>query len=118
MKTIFIVNFHSYVDLITNSSTEIFVGKSRCVEEVKLILQPIYETLRKAGKVELPFDDAFDIRLASKEDQSNYMSWKKYYDFNIQIGDLIIEGLSDNSIPFHMFEIIEALFEASRFHLG
>ena len=51
----------------------------------------------------------------------SYSLYEDYYDLaKLKEGVLIIEGTSDNSIPYEMFDMIEARFNyaVTRVHLG
>jgi len=73
MKNLILINNHSFVDVITNSSSELFIcntGKS--IEFVKEILAEMLQTYSKATGKEYIFDHVFgDIYLAEeKADQA------------------------------------------------
>ena len=107
------------VDLITNSSTELFVlDTDKSLEVVKEILQDAINLHNKANDSDISFDDIFDEpEFGSGKDALD--GWSSYYKSNIENG-IIIKGSSDNSIPYWMFDFIESAFGFSteRFHLG
>lgn len=121
-----VIPVHSFVDLITNSSSELFVcNTDKSVEAVKetlieLIkaynakeaLQP--ENHRYLLDVNRLFDDIFQEPYISEgnEDDSDY------YDVRANKGDIIIRSASDNTIPYELFDAIESTFGANRYHLG
>jgi len=115
----FIIPIHSMVDLITNSSTELFVlDTDKSLEVVKEILQDAINLHNKANDSDISFDDIFDEpEFGSGKDALD--GWSSYYKSNIENG-IIIKGSSDNSIPYWMFDFIESAFGFSteRFHLG
>ena len=55
-----IVRVHSVVDIITNSSSELFVGKStKDVETVKELLQKMLDVSNEASGISYSFSDCF-----------------------------------------------------------
>lgn len=60
MKNIFKIKIHSFVDLITNSSTEIFV---RADEKTIQTVKDLIDTLLKLGNSNLKADDLFEFQL-------------------------------------------------------
>lgn len=58
MKNKIVINLHSFVDLITNSSSEIFIDVgSKSVETIKELVNSLF----KLGGSDLVFDDLFNI---------------------------------------------------------
>jgi len=113
------INVHSMVDLITNSSTELFIlDKEKSVEVVKEILQEAINLHNKANNTEYMFGDIFDEPYIGSPKKA-LSGWEDYYNSKIGKG-IIITGASDNSIPYWMFEFIESVFGYSteQFHLG
>ena len=118
-KQIIIINPHSIVDVITNSSTELFViDTDKSVEVIKEILQEVVNLHNKAEGTSYTFEDIF------KEPRFNegkviISGWEDYYQSKYS-NAIIVEGASDNSIPYWVFEFIESVFGYSieRFHLG
>ncbi len=148
MKKFFVINIHSFVDVITNSSSELFVldaSYKKSIETVREILEVMlkhwnemaiagifgdhYVTNKRYSfsgntnkKPILNFDDVFGhIYVYTKE---MYDSRDKEYNnryANIEnIGCIIIESQYDNSIPNQMFDWIESAFGyvPQRIHLG
>jgi len=113
------INIHSMVDVITNSSTELFIlDTKKSVEVVKDILQEAVSLHNSTHGTNYKFDDIFDEPyIGSSEDVLE--GWEDYYKSRIGTG-IIIRGDGDNSIPYWMFEFIESVFGYSteRFHLG
>lgn len=62
----FKIKFHSIIDLITNSSTEMFMDYSESVEPCK---EMINEMLIACG-IDKTCDDIFDIRLENEDEES------------------------------------------------
>ena len=99
MKQILIISIHSMVDVITNSSSEIFVcNTDKSIEAVKSILKELLEVYNKGTERDLEFNDCFYI-------ENND-------------GEVVIGSVYDNSIPYSLFDIIEDFFSADRSHLG
>lgn len=87
MKTIFVANNHSFVDVITNSSSELFVcNTDKTIDLVKDILK---ELLHKHNP-KLNFDDCFgkielskfnfNVDLIPREIYHNYLSFASEYE--------------------------------------
>ncbi len=114
-----IINIHSMVDIITNSSTELFVlDTEKSIGVVKDILKEAINLHNMAHETKYKFEDIFDtLYIGSPKDALE--DWETYHNSRIKEG-LIIKGVGDNSIPYWMFEFIESTFGYSteRFHLG
>jgi hypothetical protein len=154
MKQILIVNVHSMIDVITNSSTELFVcDTDKSIETVKELLKELlekYDELENVGcedKSYRDFDSVFgriekveDINqlydfitgydssipefLMSKSYEESRKLEKKWFRNNKNkleekyLGKIIIEGASDNSIPYDLWDHINSLFNGYNKHLG
>ena len=64
MKTLK-VKFHSFIDLITNSSTEMFADYSNSVEPLKAMINEMF----KVCGVEKTCDEVFVIELDNEDDE-------------------------------------------------
>jgi len=131
-KKIIVIKIHSFVDVITNSSTELFVADTKkSLKQVKEILKELVNHYNSG--VEKGFYDYGSK--TSIDDFLVYIYTKEKYDKHIiedteygndgwdyekkeNIGKIIIEGTDDNIIPYELFDIIEKVFNASREHLG
>jgi len=119
-----IIPIHSVIDVITNSSTELFVcNTSKSLEVVKESLEVMIEAYNKlCGTEEMySFDSMFcEPRVATDEDDEVITDYSDYYSVpSVKIGEtIIIEGAYDNSIPYGLLELIEEVFHAERLHLG
>jgi hypothetical protein len=61
MKQVGIVNHHSFVDVITNSSTELFIGDlGKTLEFVKELLQDFLDISNKSNATNKSFSSVFD----------------------------------------------------------
>lgn len=114
-----LMNIHSMVDVITNSSTELFVlDTDKTLETVKEILQEAINLHNKATGSNDQFSDIFqDPYYGSGENELDGCG--DYYESKISNG-IILYGANDNSIPYWMFDFIESVFgyQTERFHLG
>lgn len=120
-----VIPVHSFVDLITNSSSELFVcNTDKSVEMVKEMLVELAkaynakEALRPESHrylldINRLFDDIFQEPYISDGDETN-----AYDDSVGNKGDLILRSVSDNTIPYELFDDIESIFGANRYHLG
>ena len=106
------------VDLITNSSTELFVSDTKkSVAAVKDILQSAIDLHNKSINENSVFSDIFE-EPEYFEDGYKIDGWEDYHSTEIQKG-VTICGIGDNSIPYWMWEFIEVVFSnVERFHLG
>lgn len=150
-KQFLIINLHSFIDVMTNSSSELFVlDKAQSIETVKELLAEMLkhwnqmavkgifgdryvknERISVSGKELEPkpihdFDDVFgDIYVYTQEMFNNHKEdIEQGYDWGYEkkenIGRIIIESASDNTIPSEMFDWIESAFgyNTTRYHLG
>lgn len=116
------LNIQSVSDIITNSSSEVFVikGAGKYQEEVEKFLHEVMRVLGWEG------DPAYGFSVTeASQDFSD-----RYYEYGYKEGDLVIESDSDNSIPYIIMEIIDDLCyipqfkdkikycDISRHHLG
>ncbi len=121
MKTAFLFKPHSFVDVITNSSTELFVcDTEKSIETVKEILTKMVNVYDDT----LTFEDIFeDPKLYTKKkfEEDKKTTSPEYewgYEKEENIGSVMIYGTGDNSIPYELFELITHTFNASQHHLG
>lgn len=92
------MNLQSFSDIITNSSSEVFIikgQKSRNQDIMELIIN-LYEILGR------DIDEDLDMYVASSDGVSSY--GHKY-----KRGDIIIESVTYNSIPCAIMDFIENL---------
>ena len=120
MKQIFLVNFHSFVDVITNSSTELFISNTeKSIETVKEILRKMLDICNMQND---KVDDIFRVYVVNKSNVDSLAQTLESYERNTLkkslIGKIIIEGVEDNNIPYELFDLIESKFSAERLHLG
>lgn len=126
--TKFIIPIQNISDVITNSSSEIFICQTdnpeQVVEIIKEVLTSVYENFRKArscsGKntfslYEETLDEIMSIYVADSDftDSGWGYSYKK--------GDIVIESEYDNSIPSILMDFIYEFFawnKVQRYHLG
>ena len=127
MKTAFVLNIHSVLDIITNSSSELFiVDDDTTVKTVEEMLKYMVDQWNEMGEKgifgkwhqNLKYEDIMSVRTFSDEDVVSNHGWEYGYEKKENIGKIIIESESDNSIPSAMMEWIESAFSAKRWHLG
>lgn len=143
-KQLVLVDYHSFIDVITNSSTELFVVsddktvefvnevlKDMCKEWNRLALKGFFGSwhtrnerpnLNGSEKEEptvRPFDEMFEypyIYTQEMFDNKDQYAWD--YERGENVGKIIIQGTTDNSIPYEVMEWIGNYFSAEREHLG
>jgi len=124
-KTIFKIRIHSFVDTITNSSSELFVMKDKKdIDVLTEALREVWDGFKK-GKGENEWykgelEDIMTIHIATEGDVKHWKKLEKDWDyqFDVKAGDILIESTSDNTIPYGIQVMIESDFNANRFHLG
>lgn len=73
MQTQYLIRIHSFVDLITNSSTELFISASQhTVDGVKSVINAV---LTMGGST-LKVDDLFEFELVKEEEWSDALRLK------------------------------------------
>ncbi len=116
----FYINYmeiQSFTDIITNSSSEIFIikGKKEKNQEVIDLVYGIYGLLGR------DIDEDINVYVASADYKDRGWGYK------YKRGDIIIESVSDNSVPWAVVEFIENLHsvldfisygDVERHHLG
>ena len=114
-KILFVIKPHSVIDVITNSSTELFIiNTTKTIEIIKEILQDLIDIDNKISGNSRTFEDIFDEPYIQNTD-SVVDGW----DIDIPSGSIVIYGAADNSIPFWMQEFLETNFgDNCRHHLG
>lgn len=145
MKQIIIVNIHSNLDVITNSSSEIFVISNNTIDSVKTMLEFMLkhwnemaakgcfgeyyaknERFNFKGKKTIKpiysYEDVFgDIYIYTKEMYDNKNpKYRSEWEIPQNIGKIFINSSCDNSIPPELMDWIESAFGYStqRFHIG
>lgn len=118
------LQIHSIVDLITNSSTELFVcGTEKTIETVKEILTELWEVVKlnlSDGKypIDSELKDVLVVRKPTEEELAGGGEYAYGYESSLTENTIIIESAFDNSFPYDLFELVEGLFDAKRHHLG
>lgn len=112
------MKIQSFSDIITNSSSELFIIRNPKEEGEKIteFLQGIYDLLVR---------DIDDDMIISPADSSD-IAQAKEHGYTVKKGDLVIWSTRDNSIPWGIMDLIEglpSLFNISygsveRYHLG
>jgi len=128
-KELLIVEPHSFIDVITNSSSELFVcDTSKSLEFVKDYLRRALSLFNETydGDYYGKFEDVFGRvevvvdpkKWAQSEDADGYSGFYEDWGIKFEVGDIVIESASENSIPYALFGLIEETLNALRFHLG
>lgn len=114
------INIHSFVDVITNSSTELFVcNTDKSVDMVADILREKLEQFNTLNDTNHTFEETFEypyIYTQEMCDKAGEYAWG--YENQGNVGKIIIESASDNTIPYEMWDLIDRLFDTNRHHLG
>ena len=124
MKAILAIKLHSIIDVITNSSSEIFVlDTDKSIDTIKEILQYFHEVIMSASsdhdkEYYGTLEDCIDIFVANKGTVKEYEDYKEYYNVSVKEGDLVIESTQDNSIPCTIADFIEDKFNAKCWYIG
>lgn len=122
MKQLLAIEVHSFVDVITNSSTELFVcDTDKSLEQVEAILRKKLEAYNNWKDQDYVFEDIFETPYIYTQEMCDEASIHEYawdYENQSNVGKLIIAGVEDNSIPYDMWDTINKLFDASNHHLG
>ena len=163
MKQLLIINIHSFIDVITNSSSELFVMRTKkTVEEIEKILRMQVDVFNEVAEDDYHKGWSYEkmFKVSSINDSNckqiiSYMTeygsnsfpficgkkkvpkYEQYKDWNlyekakdvwykknkkellkIYEGQIIIESVDDNSIPYSIMEWIANTFNAERYHLG
>lgn len=103
----YILNIQSISDIITNSSSEVFIcsindNPDTLVQEIQELLDTLSENL------------GYDERIAYVN-VVNESGSDKWYDYSWNKGDILIESTSDNSIPYPIMELLEDLKYTPKF---
>ncbi len=124
------VRLHSVVDIITNSSSELFVcGTHKSEEKVREILRKLLDAYNFSMDSSIGFDEAFgEVRHGNRGDVKLLREWNAYdhilettrgHEFEKEPKKgIVIYSASSNSIPYELFHLIEAALNATRLHLG
>ena len=129
MKHLFVIRPHSVVDLITNSSSELFIySGDKSVEVIEDVVKQLIEQhnarCELAKKVsqkdfyEHPcsYDSAIGgVYVAGGVPSSDE---HEFYGISYKPGDILISSNGDNSIPWPVQEAISEVLGAVRYHLG
>ncbi len=119
MKQMFIIKIHSVVDVITNSSTELFIMQGKTQGSVEKILSSIFEKHGHSLDVDCRPLAPLDYR--NKKEIVNIL-----YGFQHNLikrlkfdgSEFVLVGETDNSIPYEVMEEIENTFHCYRIHMG
>lgn len=114
---VFVFSPHSLVDVITNSSSELFIAdRYKSLEVVKKILMELCD------KHSVSYSDSFKDPIIYTEElflEDTTDSWGGYgYERRENIGSIFIFSNGDNSIDWDVIEELEYIFNMRRYHLG
>ena len=131
MKTTLAIDIHSVLDVITNSSSELFViADDTTVKAVEDLLRYMVDQWNEmAGNGifgnwkndnPLVYEECMSVSIM---DQSQVLAeedarYRYGYEKEENVGKIIISSEDDNSIPWEIIEWIESAFSAKRWHLG
>lgn len=125
------LKIQSIADVITNSSSEIFIIKDETDLEMSLdSYRGFLDDLERYSKLFLEKEHISGSYMTHNGPEDFYevsIAEYKYYDhdygYSYDVGDLLIESVTDNSIPFEVMEYIEDSarshgYQCKRRHLG
>ena len=107
---------------VSNSSSSSFIcDTSMSLAEVDKKLRIMYNFAKEFdffGYESLDFEDMFNEPFIATKKYEREMQ-KDWGSAPLEIeGKIIINGNSDNSIPYTLFEVIQDVFKATRIHMG
>lgn len=101
---------HSTVDIITNSSSEIFVcNTNRSVEVIKTMLRELVSMYNSHHQTDYRYEDVFDDPYVVENGDEITNTYAG-------VGEIIIKSADDNSIPYAIMLWVEDAFNATRHH--
>jgi hypothetical protein len=116
------MKIHSVIDVITNSSSELFIcNTDKTIEMVREIMDELVEVYKKATGDQRDVSEMLFVTDCNDPIIKDHMrQWRDYYpDMNSRNGKKIaIKSVYDNTMPVCLFEFIEEVFNAKRYHLG
>ena len=123
-----ITQIHSTSDLITNSSSELFVcGNDRSKKTVTEELKALLNVYNKLNRTNLNFENVFEpVKIVDSIYNLGIGEYANHHHFNHieeyhknRSGQfLIIKSIGDNTIPSELFDMIESVYNGYRIHLG
>ena len=98
------INILSISDVITNSSSEVFIihGKPECQDELNEEIPELLNKLCEAINLDINKIMDFEISDSTYEDED--------WNYHVENNDLIIRSQNDNSIPSWLMDFIESLY--------
>ena len=130
MKELLVIKVQSFSDIVTNSSSELFVIKNQDGKfkdsAIEAILKDLVEVYKNASEY-----SGETYLLSPNESLSNMLHvyeasagprpyLRESYNVEYSPGDIIIESDTENSIPYSIVEFIQDWFGSAceRYHLG
>lgn len=112
------LDVHSFVDVITNSSTEIFIcNTDKSLDQVESILRDKLGAFNALHDTSHVFEDTFEKPYVYTQDMLDDDSGWDYSRAD-NVGKIMIIGAEDNSVPYEMWDLINDIFDAHNEHLG
>ena len=121
----FVIDTHSFVDVITNSSSELFVlDTDKTIETIIEILTRMISDhkwlMEEFGRYSenLTFEKVFCKPYVYTRKMWEVACKQQYTDDHEQennIGKIILESANDNSIPYELTEIITDVFNSNTY---
>ena len=108
---------------LSQSNSLFFINAAKlitAVEETREILQKMLDFYNDIFEREMTFYDIFEEPYISTEEYFKDMKdYSSCFDFSKEdIGKVVINSASSNTIPYPLFYMIEEKFDARRTHLG
>jgi hypothetical protein len=122
MKKIFVISIHSIIDVITNSSTELFIiDESKTLDMIKEVISNLI-TAQNINSEKYDLQSIYSC-LRYEEDIESYLKdvYKDWFPgetvtTNIKSGYLLI--IDDSMIPYWAEDAIIEILNAEQMHLG
>ena len=110
LKSAYYIPVHSFVDLITNSSTEIYIqATDKTIETIKKIIDNLLENTNSKLKT----DDLFEFSLVntSLEDRKKYYKNEELSENECDTIELKVKNKSDDVLIKETSELLQNLFD-------
>lgn len=116
MKQILIINPHSLIDVITNSSTELFLADTdKTVEFIKDFLADLADMMDYPSMC--GFENIYEVNEYNVDSVLSTLELYINTDRKNLIGKIVLIG-EDSSIPYAIWELINEKFNSRNIHLG
>ena len=133
MKEIFLIDVHSFSDVITNSSTDVFAFKTKkSVETIEELLKNLLVVGSEANiknictvgesNLETFYNQYIDWlhhdKLSLDEFLKRFINWDDKSKAAKEDKIIVVKGTEDNSVPYWLSEYMVSELGAYRIHLG